>query len=118
MNTPIPMKSRPFEINISLSVNAQLWVDEKPNMKNVPIPATIKPRNSAVTLFAPPVLNLTYPIRGTVIRFFIDIQMGIIRAGKIAGIINHVLSSSIVLSRIPVANNRMYRPINMSTRPS
>ena len=118
MKAPSPMKSMPFWVIMVLSSSAQLCVDAKANRKNVNTPITKVPINMIVSLLAPVALNLTYPILGIVIRFFNAIQIGTINAGKIAGIMNHVLKSRMSLTRIAAANNRMYVPMKISIRPS
>lgn len=117
-NAPAPMNNMPFAVIVSLKVRAQLWVEAKENMKNIPTPATINPINMAVVLFAPAALNFTYPILGIVICFFREIQTGISKAGRMAGKINQVFSSKMVLSKIPEAKASTYTPMNMSINPS
>lgn len=117
-NAPAPMVSMPFAVIISLIAKAQLWVEEKAKTKNIPIPATNVPTKTAVILFAPTALNLTYPILGTVICFFKEIQIGTSKAGRMPGKINQVLSCKKLLSKIPEAKASMYIPMNMSISPS
>ena len=118
MKAPSPIRSIPFCVTMFLISSAQVWVDPRANRKNAPTPATSVPINRNVSLFAPVALNLTYPILGIVIRFLRAIQIGIINAGNIAGITNHVLKSSMLFTRIAVANKMTYVPMNMSIRPS
>lgn len=118
MKAPSPIRSIPFCVTMFLSSSAQVWVDPKANRKNANTPATSVPMNRNVSLFTPVALNLTYPILGMVIRFLRAIQTGTINAGNIAGITNHVLRSSMLLTRIDVANKMMYVPMNMSMMPS
>jgi hypothetical protein len=101
------MMIMPFEISRSLNMDAQGWVrDAKVKTMNVPKPATISPMKTAINLLAPLLPIFTYPILGIVIRFLAEIQTGIIIAGKIAGITNHVLKSVTVKSKMPRPNNR------------
>jgi hypothetical protein len=61
----------------------------------------------AIILFVPFVPNFTKPILGMVIFFLAETQTGIIMAGKIAGIINHVLKFAIVRSQMAKPESRI-----------